>query len=696
MGESDERATAIEGVPESVQRRVRELRDLIEYHNYRYYVLDAPEISDAEYDALMRELIRLEQQYPQLVTPDSPTQRVGGAPLPEFGTVRHRTPMLSLDNAYSIEELKAWEARLSRLLPGERISYVAELKIDGLAISLEYEQGRFVRGATRGDGTTGEDVTQNLRTIRSIPLRLRTDRPVTMDVRGEVYMTKSEFERLNEARARRGEPLFANPRNAAAGSVRQLDPRVTASRPLNIFCYAVAHLEGIEPPPTHWERLQLLKELGLRVNPHVRRCESMEEVIDYIEYWSERRHELDYETDGIVVKVDRIDQQGRLGATAKSPRWAIAYKYPAEQAITRIRAIEVNVGRTGALTPVAILEPVRLGGTTVSRAGLHNEDIIRKLDVRVGDWVRVQKAGEIIPEVVEVLKEQRTGEEKAFRMPETCPVCGARVVRPEGEAIWRCVNRLCRAQLVEGLIHFASRDAMDIEGMGPALATQLVEKGLVKSPADLYRLTAEQLAALERMGPKSAENVVRAIEASKGRGLARLLYALGVRHVGEGTARDVARHFGSLDAVAQASVEELMKVPDVGEVVARSIREFFDEPANRRLIEELKELGVVTTEQQPAVTAGVNSPFAGKRVVVTGTLSRYSRREVEELLASLGAQVSGSVSSKTDYLIVGESPGSKLDKARELGVTVLDEGTFYRMLEEANVGVAPAHARHNA
>ncbi|MEW6047215.1 MAG: NAD-dependent DNA ligase LigA [Bacillota bacterium] len=685
-----------EDVLESAKRRAEELRSLIDYHNYRYYVLDAPEISDAEYDALMRELLELEQKHPELVTPDSPTQRIGGAPLPEFGTVRHRTPMLSLDNAYSIEELKAWEARLRRMLPGEPVCYVAELKIDGLAISLEYEHGRFVRGATRGDGTTGEDVTQNLRTIKSIPLKLRTDRPVTLDVRGEVYMIKSEFEHLNEERAARGEPLFANPRNAAAGSVRQLDPRVTASRPLNIFCYAIGTLEGIEAPPTHWERLQLLRDLGLRVNPHVRRCESLDEVLEYIGHWAERRHQLDYETDGIVVKVDSIDQQQRLGFTAKSPRWAIAYKYPAEQAITRVRGIEINVGRTGALTPVAVLDPVRLGGTTVSRAGLHNEDIIRKLDVRIGDWVKVQKAGEIIPEVVEVIRERRVGDEKPFSMPEACPVCGARVVRPEGEAIWRCINRQCRAQLVEGLIHYASRDAMDIEGVGPALVTQLVEKGLVKSPADLYRLTAPQLAELERMGPKSAQNVVNAIQESKGRGLARLLYALGIRHVGEGTARDLARHFGDIDAVAKASLEELMQVPDVGGVVARSIREFFDEPANLRLVDELRQLGVVTAEGRVASQPPPSSPFAGKRVVVTGTLSRYSRREAEELLSSLGAQVSGSVSSKTDFLVVGESPGSKLDKARELGVPVLDEPTFYRMLEEAGVGVVSSDGGHHA
>ncbi|WP_324669812.1 NAD-dependent DNA ligase LigA [Geochorda subterranea] len=690
----EERAEA-RGVPPDVLERVRALRDQIAYHDYRYYVLDAPVISDAEYDALMRELRELEQRHPQLVTPDSPTQRVGGAPLPEFGSVRHRTPMLSLDNAYSVEELRAWAARVARLLPGEPVSFVTELKIDGLAISLEYEDGRFVRGATRGDGTVGEDVTQNLRTIRSIPLRLRCDGPVSLDVRGEVYMVKSAFARLNEERARRGEPLFANPRNAAAGSVRQLDPSVTAGRPLDIFCYTLAYLEGMELPPTHWERLQLLRELGLRVNPHVRRCESLDEVVDYIEYWSHRRHELDYETDGIVVKVDRIDQQERLGATAKSPRWAIAYKYPAEQAVTRVLAIDVNVGRTGALTPVAVLEPVRLGGTTVSRAGLHNEDIIRKLDVRVGDWVKVQKAGEIIPEVVEVLKERRSGQEHPFQMPESCPVCGARVVRPEGEAIWRCVNRQCRAQLVEGLIHFASRDAMDIEGLGPALVTQLVERGLVSSPADLYRLDVDRLATLERMGPKSAANVVGAIQASKGRGLARLLYALGIRHVGEGTARDLARHFGSIEAIMQASVEELMKVPDVGEVVARSIREFFDEPANRRLVQELASLGVVTTQaREPRPSAA--SPFVGKRVVVTGTLARYSRREVEELLASLGAQVSGSVSAKTDYLVVGESPGSKLDKARALGVTILDEPTFYRVLEAIDKGEAPSHAGHHA
>ncbi len=678
-------AKAAGTVPEAVRRRAEELRRLIEHHNYLYYVLDRPEISDAQYDALMRELLDLEARYPQLVTPDSPTQRVGAAPLPEFGSVPHRTPMLSLDNAYSIEELRAWELRLRRLLPGEALRYVAELKIDGLAVSLEYEGGRLARGATRGDGFTGEDVTQNLKTIRSIPLRLRTDQPVSLDVRGEVYMVKSEFARLNEERARRGEPLFANPRNAAAGSVRQLDARITASRPLNIWCYGIGALEGLpDPPATHWERLELLRRLGLRVNPHVQRCESLDEVVEYIRHWESRRHELDYETDGIVIKLDDLSQQERAGATAKSPRWAIAYKYPAEEAVTKVLRIDVNVGRTGALTPVAILEPVRLGGTTVSRAGLHNEDIIRKLDVRVGDWVRIHKAGEIIPEVLEVLKDRRSGDEQPFQMPEVCPVCGSKAVRPEGEAVWRCVNRSCKAQLVESLIHFGSRDAMDIEHLGPALATQLVERELVRSPADLYRLTEEQLAGLERMGKKSAHNVVQAIARSRERGLARLLYALGIRHVGEGTARDVARHFGSIDAIARARLDQLLEVPEVGEVVARSIREFFDQPENLQLIEALKEAGVVTTEKErPAVSpAAAPSPFAGKRVVITGTLSRLSRHEAQQRLTELGALVSDSVSGKTDFLVVGKEPGSKLDKARRLGVRVVPEEEFYRMLEE--------------
>ncbi|HEY8485916.1 MAG TPA: NAD-dependent DNA ligase LigA [Limnochordales bacterium] len=687
MGEPEPAA-----VPAQARRRAEELRRLIEHHNYRYYVLDSPEISDAQYDALVRELVELESRYPALVTPDSPTQRVGGQVRPEFGSVVHRVPMLSLDNAYTVDELRAWEARLRRLLPGEPLQFVCELKIDGLAVSLEYEGGRFVRGATRGDGTTGEDVTPNLRTIRSIPLRLRGDQPVTLHVRGEVYMVRSAFVRLNEERARRGEPLFANPRNAAAGSVRQLDPRVTASRPLDIWCYAIGYLEGMPAPPTHWERLQLLRELGLRVNPHARLCRSLEEVIDYLRHWESRRHELDYETDGVVVKVDSVDQQQRLGATAKSPRWAIAYKYPAEEAVTRVLAIDVNVGRTGALTPVAILEPVQLGGTTVSRAGLHNEDIIRQLDVRVGDWVRVHKAGEIIPEVLEVLKERRTGQEKPFEMPRTCPACGSQAVRESGEAVWRCVNRACKAQLVESLIHFASRDAMDIERLGPALIQQLVERGLVKSPAHLYRLREEQLAELERMGPKSAANVVRAIQASKSRGLARLLYALGIRHVGEGTARALAAHFRSLSRLSEATEEELRQVSDVGEVVARSVREFFREPANRRLVQELEELGVLTQEPMPpsaAAGAGAGTnPFAGKRVVLTGSLARLSRREAQELLRELGAEVSDSVSSKTDLLVVGSDPGSKLDRARQLGVRVVEEEEFYRMLHESGRPVA--------
>ena len=667
---------------EAERRRVEELRRLIDYHNYRYYVLDDPEISDAEYDRLMQELRELEARHPEWVTPDSPTQRVGAPPAAGFTPVRHQIPLLSLDNAFSPEDLAAWEARLTRALGRRPTAYVVELKIDGLAVALTYRDGVLVRGATRGDGWTGEDVTANLRTIRAIPLRLR--QPVSVDVRGEVYMVRSAFERLNREREAAGEPLFANPRNAAAGSVRQLDPSITAQRPLSIFTYTLAAVEGAPRPETQWESLAFLRELGLRTNPHVKRCATLDEVVETIQYWSEHRHEVDYDTDGIVVKVDRIDEQEQLGATSHAPRWAIAYKFPAEQAVTRLVDIGVNVGRTGAVTPYAVLEPVRVAGSTVSRATLHNEDYIREKDIRIGDMVVIQKAGDVIPELVRVLPERRTGEEKIFQMPERCPVCGARIYRPPGEAVARCMGASCPAQLVEGLIHFGSRDAMDIDGLGPALVRQLVDRGWVKDAADLYHLQVQDLARLERMGTKSASNLVAAIEASKGRGLERLLFALGIRLVGQRAAQDLARQFGSMERLRRATREELLAVNEVGEKMADSILRWFGEEQNQRLVDRLAEAGVVMTATTlPAAGRAAALPWQGLTFVLTGTLEGWTRSEATKLIESLGGQVAGSVSRKTDYVVVGADPGSKLEKARELGRPILDEAGFRAMLEEA-------------
>ncbi|MFO7310796.1 MAG: NAD-dependent DNA ligase LigA [Bacillota bacterium] len=656
--------------------RIKELREQINYHNYRYYVLDDPVISDAEFDQLMRELERLEAEHPELVTPDSPTQRVGAPPSEAFATVEHRVPMLSLANAFSPEELRAFDARARKLAEVDRLEYVCEPKLDGLAVSLVYENGVLVRGATRGDGERGEDVTANLRTIRAVPLRLR--RPLTIEVRGEVIIRHEDFRRLNEERAARGEPLFANPRNAAAGSVRQLDPRVTASRPLDIFFYAIGYMEG-EPPATHAELLDLLRELGFKVNPESRLVPDIEAAIQWCLDFEQKRPSLPYAVDGAVLKVNDRRLYERLGTTAKTPRWAIAYKFAAEQAITQVEDIVVNVGRTGAVTPMARLVPVQVGGVTVSRATLHNEDYIRSKDIRIGDWVVIQRAGDVIPEVVRVLTERRTGQEREFRMPTECPECGGPVVRPPGEAVARCTNTKCPGRLLERLIHFVSRDAMNVEGMGPALIEQLVEKGLVQDAADIYRLRHDQLASLERMGDKSASNVLASIEASKDAGLERLLFALGIRHVGENVARDIAQHFGDIDRLMAASFDELLDVPSVGEKIARSVLDYFADEENRALIERLREAGVRMTASRKAAAAG--GKLAGKRIVVTGTLSRYTRREVEELIRRHGGEVSSSVSRNTDFVVAGENPGSKLEKARQLGVPVLTEEQLEELIK---------------
>ncbi|MCL6447478.1 MAG: NAD-dependent DNA ligase LigA [Armatimonadetes bacterium] len=661
---------------ERARERAQTLRREIADHDYRYYVLDSPLITDAQYDQLMRELLAIEKQYPELVTPDSPTQRVGGKPREGFVTVAHRTPMLSLANAFGEEELRDFDRRVRAALPGEKVEYVVELKIDGLAVSLWYENGLFVRGATRGDGETGEDITPNLKTIPAIPLRLRENVPA-LEVRGEVYMTKEAFLNLNEAREEAGEPLFANPRNAAAGSLRQLDPAVTAARKLNIFVYGLGFWEG-KDLSEHAASLQWLGKLGLPVNRHFRVFGDMAEVIAYCTRWQQERFDLPYAADGMVIKVNSLDQQARLGATMKSPRWAIAYKFPAEEAKTMVKDIILRVGRTGVLTPTAVLEPVRLAGTTVTKATLHNEDMIKEKDVRVGDTVLVHKAGDIIPEVISVVKEARTGREKVFVWPERCPECGSRVVRPAGEAAVRCPNVACPARLREGLIHFVSRAAMDIMGLGPAILGQLLDKGLVRDPADLYQLCYEDLVNLERMGPKSSQNLLAAIAASKTNPLHRLLFALGIRHVGERAAKILAERFGSMERLSRASFEELVAIPEIGPKIAESVVDFFTTEKNRELIQKLAAAGVNMQEEKAPVQA---KPLAGKLFVLTGALSRYTRQQAQELIESLGGRVTSSVSKKTDYVVVGEDPGSKYEKAVALGVPVLREEDFVELIK---------------
>ena len=682
----DERAAAA---------RVEELRQQINYHNYRYYVLDSPVISDAEYDRLMQELITLEEEHPELVTPDSPTQRVGAPPTEAFESYTHRQPMLSLSNAFGDEELLAFDQRIKRMLglvPSEDIEYVAELKIDGLAISLTYERGRFTRGATRGDGYSGEDITTNLRTIKSIPLVLfdaergvrsqksgdrspKSAIPELMEVRGEVFLLHEEFRRINREREEAGEPAFANPRNAAAGSVRQLDSSITARRNLDIFVYGTGFVQDGRFS-THFETRDALKSWGFKVNPNVGLCRDIEEVRDFIAEWEDKRETLGYDIDGVVVKVNSLELQDRLGFVARSSRWATAYKYPATQETTVIRDIIVQVGRTGALTPVAVMDPVEVGGVTVSRATLHNEDEIRRKDVRIGDTVVIQRAGDVIPEVVQVIKDKRAGSEVPFEMPDECPACGGEVERPEGEAVMRCVNLACAAQIKERIVHFTSRNALNIEGVGPGQVDQFTEKGLVRDPADLYYLKLEDLLQLERMGEKLASNILAAIENSKNPTLARLIYGLGIRHAGEHVAQVLADHFGSLERIRDASEEEVSVVPEIGPVIAKSLANFFARPENRAVLEKLRRAGVKPTIEAVAARAAL----AGKTFVFTGTLQLFTREEAEEKVRLLGGRAASSVSKNTDFVVAGESAGSKLQKARDLGITVLTEQEFAGMV----------------
>ncbi|MBM7854272.1 DNA ligase (NAD+) [Desulfohalotomaculum tongense] len=664
-------------VPNDVRKEVEELRREIEEHNYNYYVLDSPTIPDEQYDWMMRRLIQLEEQYPQLATPDSPSRRVGGRVQEGFKPVKHLVPMLSLGNTFNEDELKDFHRRVRSALNDQPVEYVVELKIDGLAISLLYENGRLVRGATRGDGETGEDITENLKTVGSIPLKLRQPVP-RLEVRGEAYMPKEAFAKLNAQREERGEPLFANPRNAAAGSLRQLDPKVTAGRHLSTFIYGIGHLEGPEMD-SHAEALQWLKELGFRINPHIKVFKTISGVIDYLNTWLEKRFQLPYVIDGMVIKVNSLAQQRRLGFTAKSPRWATAFKFPAEKAKTKVEDIKISVGRTGVLTPTAYLTPVEVAGSTVSRAVLHNEDIIKKKNIKIGDTVVIHKAGDVIPEVVEVLTEKRTGRERDFIYPEKCPECGTKVVREEGEAAVRCPNPYCPARTREGIFHFVSRAAMDIDGLGPAVITQLLRAGLIHDAGDLYSLKFDDLIKLERIGEKSARNLLNAIADSKQRPLGQLIFALGIRHVGQTAAKKLAKHFGSLEKLALATEEELVAVPEVGPKMAESIVRWFNRENNIKLLKKLISAGVNTKNVE--TKKAVNNSLAGKSFVLTGTLKNYTRKEAKEVIEERGGRVVSSVSKKTDYVLAGENPGSKLEKAQQLGVEVIDEEKFKELLE---------------
>jgi DNA ligase (NAD+) len=657
-----------------VRGRIEELREQIRHHNRRYYVEDAPEISDAEYDALYSELEELEAENPELITPDSPTQRVGGEPLEGFEEVRHSIPMLSLANARKTEELREWDTRVRRLLgPDEDPRYVTELKIDGLAVSLRYENGLLTRGATRGNGMVGEDVTQNLCTVRAIPERLWDEPPEVLEPRGEVYMTLEHFEELNRRQEAEGKPPFANPRNAAAGSIRQLDPRITATRPLSIFLYGVG--EGGELYESHSAMLDALKSYGLRVNPYMVH-DSIESVIEECERWAAQRESLSYQIDGVVVKVDSREQQRILGTVAKAPRWAIAYKFEPLAGRTRLNDVVIRVGRTGALTPQAVLEPVNIGGVTISRATLHNEDYIKEKGILIGDIVVVERAGDVIPQVVRPVPEERDGDEYVFEMPKVCPVCGEPVSRPEGEAVTRCVNARCPAQALEHIIHWASKGAMDIEGLGEKVATRFFDLGLIKDAADIYQLKAEQISPLEGFGEKSAENLIRAIEKSKEQPFSRVLYALGIRHVGSVTAELIAERFSGEDLMRGVSVEQLTEINGVGAVVARAVVEYFDLEDNRDLVRRLMEAGLTFEREKTRSSEG---PLAGKRVVITGTLSRPRDHFIERVEAA-GGTFTSSVSKNTDYVLAGEEAGSKLERARALGVPVIDEAGFEELL----------------
>ncbi|MCL9642398.1 NAD-dependent DNA ligase LigA [Rahnella bonaserana] len=671
----------------TIEEQINHLRTQLRHHEYQYHVLDAPEVPDAEYDRLMRELRELETAHPELVTADSPTQRVGAAPLSAFEQVKHQVPMLSLDNVFDEESYLAFYKRVQdRLKTTEPLTFCCELKLDGLAVSLLYENGELVQAATRGDGTTGENITANVRTIRAIPLRLHGDNiPARLEVRGEVFMPQPGFEAMNDEARRTGGKVFANPRNAAAGSLRQLDPRITAKRPLTFFCYGVGLLEGGELPRSHIARLQQFKAWGLPVSDRVRLCTGSEEVLAFYRQVEADRPSLGFDIDGVVVKIDSLDIQETLGFVARAPRWATAFKFPAQEQITLVKDVEFQVGRTGAITPVARLEPVLVAGVMVSNATLHNADEIERLGLRIGDTVIVRRAGDVIPQVVGVVLDERPQDAREVVFPTHCPVCHSDVERVEGEAVARCTAGLiCGAQRKEALKHFVSRRALDVDGMGDKIIDQLVEKEYVKTPADLFRLSAGKLTGLDRMGPKSAQNVVNALEKAKETTLARFLYALGIREVGEATAANLAAHYGSVEALRAADIESLKTVQDVGEVVAKHVVNFLSEEHNQQVIDELlsPEINIHWPEVQVIVPEEIDSPFAGKTVVLTGSLSILSRDEAKDRLTALGAKVSGSVSKKTDLVIAGEAAGSKLAKAQELGIDVIDEAEMIRLLGE--------------
>ncbi|KNC10143.1 NAD-dependent DNA ligase LigA [Klebsiella sp. RIT-PI-d] len=669
---------------DSIEQQLTELRTTLRHHEYLYHVMDTPEVPDAEYDRLMRELREIETRHPDLITPDSPTQRVGAAPLASFSQVRHEVPMLSLDNVFDEDSFLAFNKRVQdRLKNTDALIYCCELKLDGLAVSILYENGVLVRAATRGDGTTGEDITTNVRTIRAIPLKLHGEGiPARLEVRGEVFLPQSGFEKINEDARKKGGKVFANPRNAAAGSLRQLDPRVTAKRPLTFFCYGVGILEGGELPASHMGRLQQFKAWGLPVSERVRLCDSPEAVLAFYHKVAEDRPGLGFDIDGVVIKVDSLALQEQLGYVSRAPRWAVAFKFPAQEQMTMVRDVEFQVGRTGAITPVARLEPVQVAGVLVSNATLHNADEIERLGLRIGDKVVIRRAGDVIPQVVNVVLTERPDETQPVVFPAHCPVCGSDVERVEGEAVTRCTGGLiCGAQRKEALKHFVSRRAMDVDGMGDKIIDQLVEKEYVHTPADLFRLTAGKLTGLDRMGPKSAQNVVNALEAAKETTFARFLYALGIREVGESTAAGLASYFGTLAALEAATVDDLQKVPDVGIVVAKHVFNFFEEESNRDVIRQLVEdVGIHWPAPVVVKAEEIDSFFAGKTVVLTGSLSLLSRDDAKDRLAALGAKVSGSVSKKTDLVIAGEAAGSKLAKAQELGIEVIDEAEMIRLL----------------
>ena len=678
---------------QDIRDRLEELRGQVNHHNYRYHALDAPEIGDAEFDALYRELVAIEEQHPDLVTPDSPTQRVGAEPVSGFTEAVHPNPMLSLGNAFDEEQFMAWHRRAQALVDGEAFGMVCELKFDGLAVALTYEDDELVRGATRGNGAVGEDVTSNLRTVRSIPLKLldpdpcgpkasvRPFVPGRLEVRGEVLFPKSRFAELNREREEAGQPTYANPRNTAAGSVRQLDPRVTAARGLDIFAYSLGYADA-PMPGTHWETLEYLARLGFKTNPHNRLVETPEDALGYYRRWLDEFEHLDYGCDGVVIKVDSFDLQRHMGAVGREPRWAVAYKFPATRALTRLNEIRVNVGRTGSINPYAVLEPVDVGGATVSQATLHNEDYVREKDLMVGDWVIVERAGEVIPQIVSVVEDRRTGGEEPFVMPTDCPSCGEGLVRPEGEAMTYCVNAACPAQLVRLIEHFVSRGAMDIEGLGVRQVVILLERGLIRDAADLYALEnrSEELVAIDRMGERSVENLLAAIESSKDRPLARVLTALGIDHVGFEVAEALSRHFRTIDALMSATEEDLSAVPSIGPKIAASVSAYFANESNKAMVDKLRQSGVhMADEERPE--PGEQS-LAGLRFVVTGRLANFSRSQAEGRIKDAGGAVSGSVSKRTDYLVAGEDAGSKLADAEKLGIHVIDEDEFVAMLEQ--------------